>query len=75
MPVQPAVAARQREELLEHLHNLRTIVPVFAEELAGARRQLATLRIENRRLAERVRELQGGRKARKSMLRTTINGG
>lgn len=55
--------ASHRDELLERLHNLRTIVPVFAEELASARRQAASLRTENRRLTERIRELQREREA------------
>lgn len=51
----------EREYLLDRLHNLRRIVPVFAEELASARRQSAALRVENRRLLERIRQLQEGR--------------
>lgn len=50
--------AGDREHLLERLHNLRTILPVFAQELAGGRRQAARLRVENGRLAEEVRRLQ-----------------
>jgi hypothetical protein len=46
------------EQLSGRLENLRAIVPVFAQELAVARRQAAALRLENRRLAERIRELQ-----------------
>jgi hypothetical protein len=47
-----------RDHLLDRLQNLRTIVPVFAEELATARRQAARLRLENGRLREQVRRLQ-----------------
>lgn len=50
--------ASDREQLLARLLNLRTIVPVFAKELASARRQAAGLRAENRRLLEQVRRLQ-----------------
>ncbi len=49
---------RDRDHLLERLHNLRTVVPVFAQELASARRHAAQLRRENDRLAARVQELQ-----------------
>ncbi|HWJ50126.1 MAG TPA: hypothetical protein VNR42_03840 [Solirubrobacteraceae bacterium] len=56
----PAVAAHaaDRDHLLDRLHNLRMIVPVFAQELASARRQAAALRVENRKLRERVQQLQ-----------------
>ena len=40
------------------LHNLRTILPVFAQELASARRQTVRLRADNARLLEQVRRLQ-----------------
>ncbi|HTR89872.1 MAG TPA: hypothetical protein VMG62_07155 [Solirubrobacteraceae bacterium] len=50
--------AHEREHLLERLHELRRLVPAFAEELASTRRQAATLRVENRRLLEQVRRLQ-----------------
>jgi hypothetical protein len=52
------VHAVDRDHLLDRLHNLRAIVPVFAQELASARRQAAALRIENRKLRERVQQLQ-----------------
>jgi hypothetical protein len=54
----PDADAADRDHLLERLENLRTIVPVFAHELASARRQTAALRFENSRLLERIRELQ-----------------
>ena len=50
--------AADRDHLLDRLHNLRMIVPVFAQELASARRQAAALRVENRKLRERVQQLQ-----------------
>jgi hypothetical protein len=40
-------------------------VPVFAEELASARRQAAGLRRENGRLLERIREMQRPSRARR----------
>ena len=55
---QPDADARDRDHLLDRLENLRTIVPVFAHELASVRRQTAALRLENSRLLERIRELQ-----------------
>jgi hypothetical protein len=35
--------AREREHLLDRLHNLRVIVPVLAQELASARGRAAHL--------------------------------
>jgi hypothetical protein len=57
----PSVDASQRDALLGRLQHLRTIVPVFAQELASARRQAAALRQENRKLLERIQELQRDR--------------
>jgi hypothetical protein len=54
------------EHVLERLHNLRTILPVFATELASARRQVTQLRVENRKLAEQLRRLQDDALARAS---------
>lgn len=51
--------AVDREQLLDRLHQLRTIIPVFAQELAGVRRVADQLRTDNRRLLEEVRRLQG----------------
>jgi hypothetical protein len=48
---------RERDDLLGRLQHMRSIVPVFAQELASARRQAAALRIENRKLQERVQQL------------------
>ena len=60
----PDVArGREPDHLLERLQHLRTVVPVFAQELASARRQAAQLRVENRRLAEEVLGLQRHRHA------------
>ncbi len=46
-----------RDHLIDRLQHLRAIVPVFAQELASARRQAAQLRVENGRLLEEVRRL------------------
>ena len=51
-------AALQREHVLDRLQHLRSILPVFAEELASSRRQAAALRVENRGLLEEVRRLR-----------------
>lgn len=56
-PERDAIHA-DREQLLDRLHSLRSVLPVFAEELASARRQAARLRVENGRLLEQVCELQ-----------------
>ncbi len=47
-----------REQLYARLARLRTVVPVFAHELASARRQAASLRMENSWLHEQVSQLQ-----------------
>ena len=52
-----------RDYLLERLNHLRAVLPVFAQELAVARRQAAQLQVENRRLLEQVRQLQARRRA------------
>jgi hypothetical protein len=61
-PIRTPAASRpngdDREHLLDRLQDLRTIVPVFAHELASTRRETAALRLENSRLFERIRELQ-----------------
>ena len=49
---------RDREHLIDRLQNLRAIVPVFAQELASARRKATRLRLDNARLAEQLRQLQ-----------------
>lgn len=55
--------ASERDHLLDRLQSLRAILPVFAQELASARRQTARLRLENASLTEQVRELQRQRGA------------
>jgi len=47
-------------ETVDRLTRLRRILPVIGEELAVARREAARLRLENRRLVERVAELEHG---------------
>lgn len=47
-------------ETVDRLTRLRRILPVIGEELAVARREAARLRLENRRLLERVAELERG---------------
>jgi hypothetical protein len=53
-----AAGASDRDRLLERLYRLRTILPVFAQELASSRRQAAALRVENRGLVDEVRRLR-----------------
>jgi hypothetical protein len=60
----PTADAVDRDHLLDRVQSLRTIVPVFAQELACARRQAAQLRVENRQLLEQVRQLQRERVSR-----------
>ncbi len=50
--------ALDRDALLERLHQLRTVLPAFAQELADVRRAAAKLRVDNRRLLEQVHRLQ-----------------
>jgi hypothetical protein len=52
------VEATDRDHMLDRLQNLRTILPVFAQELASARRHAAQLRRDNRRLLDEVHRLQ-----------------
>jgi hypothetical protein len=54
----------ERDQLLDRLGSLRRVLPVLAQEMAAARRQAAHLRIDNRRLAEQVRELRAELRAR-----------
>lgn len=51
-------ASIDRDQMLDRLQHLRTILPVFAQELATARRHAAQLRRDNRRLLEEVHRLQ-----------------
>ena len=46
-----------REQLLDRLAHLRSILPALAQDLATARRQAAALRVENRGLLDEVRRL------------------
>lgn len=57
-PLSGARGTSDRDHLLERLHHLRTILPVFAQELASSRRQAAALRVENRGLVDEVRRLR-----------------
>jgi hypothetical protein len=50
-----------RAEAIERLEQLRSVVPVFAQELVSARRHAAQLRVENSWLIEQVRQLERGR--------------
>jgi hypothetical protein len=50
-----------RAEAITRWEQLRSVVPVFAQELVSARRQAAWLRAENSWLSEQVRHLQRGR--------------
>lgn len=59
-----AAQARERAQLTDRLHSLRRVLPVLAQEMAAARRQAAHLRLDNRRLAEQVRELRAELRAR-----------
>jgi hypothetical protein len=47
-----------RAEAISRLEQLRSVVPVFAQEVLSARRQAAFLRAENGWLLEQVRQLQ-----------------
>jgi hypothetical protein len=49
-----------RERLLDSLTHLRSVVPVFAQELVSARREASRLRVENGWLIEQVRQLKRG---------------
>ena len=59
----PVCDARRHDRLYERLSHLSTILPVFAQELASARREAARLRVENARLAEELRRTQVARDA------------
>jgi hypothetical protein len=60
-------ARPEREYLLDRLMHLRAILPSFAEELAAARRQAASLRVENRLLIGELRRLRGQDGARSGL--------
>jgi hypothetical protein len=59
--------AIDRDQMLDRLQHLRTILPVFAQELATARRHAAQLRRDNRRLLDEVHRLQREHGTRGSM--------
>jgi chromosome segregation ATPase len=59
-----AAEAWEREQLANRLHRLRRALPVLAQEMAAARRQVAQLRLDNRRLTEQVRTLRAQLEAR-----------
>lgn len=50
--------ALDRDALLDRLHQLRKVLPAFAQELADVRRAAAKLRVDNRRLLDEVHRLQ-----------------
>ena len=50
-----------RAEAIARFERLRSVVPVFAQEVVSARREAARLRAENGWLIEQVRELGRGR--------------
>jgi hypothetical protein len=64
-----AARAWEREQLTDRLHSLRRVLPVLAREMATARRQAAHLRLDNRRLADQVRELRAELEARDLRMR------
>jgi hypothetical protein len=49
-----------RAEAIDRLERLRSVVPVFAQEVVSARRQAAWLRAENSWLMDQIRQLQRG---------------
>ena len=75
---QVAAGMSDREQLIERLAHLRSILPVFAQELATARRQATALRLENRGLLDEVRWLHRQRgdspHAPTALSRTQTNG-
>ena len=52
-----------RAEAIDRFERLRSVVPVFAQELMSARRQAAQLRAENGWLIEQARQMQRERAA------------
>ena len=57
----PIESYPSRAEAIDRLERLRSVVPVFAQELMSARRQAAQLRAENGWLIEQARQLQRSR--------------
>lgn len=66
-----ASEALDRDVLLDRLHQLRAVLPVFAQELADVRRAAARLRVDNRRLLEEVHRLQKERDRGEAVRRTS----
>ncbi len=66
-----ATEALDRDALLDRLHQLRAVLPAFAQELADVRRAAAKLRVDNRRLLAEVHRLQKERGER-SRKRVTV---
>jgi hypothetical protein len=54
----PLSTGFEREQLLDRLQSLRSVLSAFAHEATSARRHAARLRVENRTLLEEVRRLQ-----------------
>ena len=59
----PIKSRTSRAEAIDRLERLRSVVPVFAQELISARRQAAQLRAENGWLIEQARQMQRERAA------------
>ena len=59
----PIKSRTSRAEAIDRLERLRSVVPVFAQELISARRQAAQLRAENGWLIEQARQMQRERVA------------
>ncbi len=67
----PTTDALDRDALLDRLHQLRAVLPVFAQEVADVRRAAAKLRVNNRRLLDEVHRLQKER-GEKTTKRVTV---
>jgi len=64
-PDPDTAAAEHDQRLGDRLANLRTAMPVLAQELLSARRHAAELKRENERLLSRIRDLQRLRSIRR----------
>ena len=67
--------SRLHGDTLERLTRLRRILPLLGEELATARREAARLRVENRRLSARMKELERLQARAESLRAPRIAGG
>lgn len=47
-------------DVFDRLARLRTVLPAMGQELATARREVAQLRVENRKLRDRLHSLEAG---------------